>query len=235
MPTKRAAASAAARNESKKPRNVEPEEDGENEEEPFRKDFYQSVYNVVRLIPEGKVASYGTIGQLIGHPRHSRMVGAALKCLPPSMSNPYLPPPSDHERRPPRARQPTNSSVLSTSSSSSTSSPPAGTIDVFDWLSGDHPRLDETVSDNDDAGGVMPAPIPNPLVVPWWRVVSSTGVISPRGNDRAVQRQADYLIAEGVQVKDPTSAPTGGAGANHFGLMGGSGGRVSMATYAWKG
>ncbi|GAA5983155.1 hypothetical protein JCM10908_000175 [Rhodotorula pacifica] len=57
----------------------------------LRRDFNSSVYECVRSIPEGKVASYGQVARLIGHPRHSRMVGAALKVLPARLSNPYLP------------------------------------------------------------------------------------------------------------------------------------------------
>ncbi len=47
-------------------------------------DFFQNVYAWVRKIPEGKVATYGQIAALIGHPRAARMVGWALHQLPPS-------------------------------------------------------------------------------------------------------------------------------------------------------
>ena len=43
--------------------------------------FNQSVYLVVRLIPEGKVATYGQIARLVGMPRHARHVGHALAAL----------------------------------------------------------------------------------------------------------------------------------------------------------
>ncbi|BGP58348.1 Alkyltransferase-like protein 1 [Rhodotorula sphaerocarpa] len=61
------------------------------EDNSFRRDFNAAVYECV--------ASYGQIGRLIGHPRHSRMVGAALKALPARLANPYLPqtvPPDSH-------------------------------------------------------------------------------------------------------------------------------------------
>ncbi|POY70474.1 hypothetical protein BMF94_6542 [Rhodotorula taiwanensis] len=61
------------------------------EDNGFRRDFNAAVYERVRSIPEGRVASYGQIARMIGHPRHSRMVGAALKALPARLSNPYLP------------------------------------------------------------------------------------------------------------------------------------------------
>ncbi|KAL4248989.1 Alkyltransferase-like DNA repair [Abortiporus biennis] len=46
-------------------------------------EFHESVYNVVRQIPYGKVTSYGHVAKLIGMPRHSRHVGQALKFVSP--------------------------------------------------------------------------------------------------------------------------------------------------------
>lgn len=42
------------------------------------KDFFTDVYDVVRLIPKGKVTSYGAIAKYLGAPRSSRMVGWAM-------------------------------------------------------------------------------------------------------------------------------------------------------------
>lgn len=42
----------------------------------------QEIYQVVALIPSGKVATYGQIARLSGFPRHARMVGYALNALP---------------------------------------------------------------------------------------------------------------------------------------------------------
>lgn len=41
-------------------------------------DFFTNVYDVVRLIPEGRVTSYGAIAKYLGSPRSSRMVGWAM-------------------------------------------------------------------------------------------------------------------------------------------------------------
>lgn len=41
-------------------------------------DLYQKIYDVVRLIPYGKVTSYGAIARYIGSPQASRMVGWAM-------------------------------------------------------------------------------------------------------------------------------------------------------------
>lgn len=48
-----------------------------------QKSFSERVYEVVKRIPRGKVATYGQIASLIGSPRASRFVGFALH------SNPY--------------------------------------------------------------------------------------------------------------------------------------------------
>ncbi len=42
------------------------------------KDFFQDVFDVARLIPEGKATSYGAIAKYLGAPRSSRMVGWAM-------------------------------------------------------------------------------------------------------------------------------------------------------------
>lgn len=49
---------------------------------PKNKNFFQLVYDAVRKIPEGKVASYGQIARLCGSPRSSRAVGYALHVNP---------------------------------------------------------------------------------------------------------------------------------------------------------
>lgn len=43
--------------------------------------FFERVYAMVRQIPRGKVASYGQIAALLGHPRAARTVGWALNAL----------------------------------------------------------------------------------------------------------------------------------------------------------
>jgi len=42
------------------------------------KDFFEMVYQVVRLIPKGRVTSYGSIAKYLGASRSSRMVGWAM-------------------------------------------------------------------------------------------------------------------------------------------------------------
>ncbi|MDP4181302.1 MAG: MGMT family protein [Bacillota bacterium] len=45
--------------------------------------FFERVYEIVKQIPQGKVATYGQIARLMGEPRKSKIVGWALH------SNPY--------------------------------------------------------------------------------------------------------------------------------------------------
>lgn len=40
--------------------------------------FFEKVYQVVRLIPSGRVTTYGAIARIIGSPSAGRMVGWAL-------------------------------------------------------------------------------------------------------------------------------------------------------------
>ena len=44
----------------------------------MEKDFYQLVYSVVRLIPPGRVTSYGAIAASLGAKSSSRLVGYAM-------------------------------------------------------------------------------------------------------------------------------------------------------------
>ena len=43
---------------------------------------FEKIYDVVRRIPEGKVATYGQIAAMAGNPRWSRVVGYALHVNP---------------------------------------------------------------------------------------------------------------------------------------------------------
>ena len=45
---------------------------------PKTKDFFQNVFDVVRLIPKGRVTSYGAIAKYLGTGGSSRMVGWAM-------------------------------------------------------------------------------------------------------------------------------------------------------------
>jgi methylated-DNA-protein-cysteine methyltransferase-like protein len=51
--------------------------------------FYAQVYQQVKQIPYGKVASYGQIASLISTPRAARAVGWALRALNPKTNVPW--------------------------------------------------------------------------------------------------------------------------------------------------
>ncbi len=44
--------------------------------------FFERVYDLVRQIPEGRVASYGQIARMLGEPRKARFVGFAMHASP---------------------------------------------------------------------------------------------------------------------------------------------------------
>lgn len=45
---------------------------------PDTQDFYEQVYAIVRLIPRGRVTTYGAIARALGSAKSSRMVGYAM-------------------------------------------------------------------------------------------------------------------------------------------------------------
>ena len=51
--------------------------------------FYARVHDAVRLIPAGRVTTYGTIAAMCGQPMASRAVGYALRALPPETDVPW--------------------------------------------------------------------------------------------------------------------------------------------------
>ena len=50
--------------------------------EPAEATFEQRVWQVVALIPSGRVATYGQVAELAGEPRRARHVGRVLGSLP---------------------------------------------------------------------------------------------------------------------------------------------------------
>lgn len=53
------------------------------------KDFFYNVYDIVRLIPKGRVTSYGAIAKYLGSARSARMVGWAMNAC--HTSSPKVP------------------------------------------------------------------------------------------------------------------------------------------------
>ncbi len=45
-------------------------------------EIFKAIYDAVRRVPRGKVATYGQIAALVGNPRLSRVVGYALHSNP---------------------------------------------------------------------------------------------------------------------------------------------------------
>lgn len=51
--------------------------------------FFQQVWRLVSLIPEGRVASYGQIATMLGNPRAARTVGWAMHSCPAELDLPW--------------------------------------------------------------------------------------------------------------------------------------------------
>ena len=47
-----------------------------------REDFFERVWELVAEIPDGRVATYGQLADMLGYPRHARLAGAALHHAP---------------------------------------------------------------------------------------------------------------------------------------------------------
>ncbi len=52
--------------------------------------LYERIYNEVKKIPRGRVATYGQIAAIIGFPRGAKMIGWALKALPKNTVVPWF-------------------------------------------------------------------------------------------------------------------------------------------------
>lgn len=202
----------------------------------FRRDFNAAVYDCVRRVPEGKVCmsltvssvrpwltparaqvvSYGQVAKLIGHPRHSRMCVSSSRLLASCIL--------------------TDSPAVHRVGSALKVLPSRLSMPYL-------PPTPSSISSASSSDEPLPPPEPNPDFVPWHRVVASSGLISPRGNVAATRRQAEWLEAEGVEVREGPRAgggdgngQPGGGTADAFGLGGAvGGGRVNMGRYAWKG
>jgi methylated-DNA-protein-cysteine methyltransferase related protein len=58
-------------------------------EKSFNEGFFERVYDIVRLIPPGRVTSYGAIARYLGSGQSARMVGWAMNS---SHTHPYFVP-----------------------------------------------------------------------------------------------------------------------------------------------
>jgi len=53
------------------------------------KGLYEIIYEMVKKIPKGQVATYGQIARMCGLREHARLVGYALHNLPPNSNVPW--------------------------------------------------------------------------------------------------------------------------------------------------
>ena len=51
--------------------------------------YFEKVYRIVRLVPSGKVTSYGAVARMLGNPRGARTVGWALHSIPEDSDVPW--------------------------------------------------------------------------------------------------------------------------------------------------
>jgi methylated-DNA-protein-cysteine methyltransferase-like protein len=51
--------------------------------------FFEQVHRLVRLVPPGKVVSYGAIARMLGQPHAARTVGWAMRSLPEGSDVPW--------------------------------------------------------------------------------------------------------------------------------------------------
>lgn len=70
--------------------NIQASSQSSDEDEGAAPDRKSQVWQVVAMIPKGKVASYGQIAALIGLPSHARFIGATLRNLPKNTKLPWF-------------------------------------------------------------------------------------------------------------------------------------------------
>lgn len=61
----------------------------ERSPKPPKEEWRERVYEIARLIPRGKVTTYGELAALAGLPRGARRAGKALRELPPRSGVPW--------------------------------------------------------------------------------------------------------------------------------------------------
>ena len=75
---------------SVQPRNPRPRQpQAADQVAPLEPSPEMRVWQVVSMIPKGKVATYGQVAALAGMPAHARFVGAVLRRLPPGSRLPW--------------------------------------------------------------------------------------------------------------------------------------------------
>lgn len=52
-------------------------------------EFRERIYDIVRVVPAGRVTTYGDVAAVAGAPRAARQVGYALSALPPDTDVPW--------------------------------------------------------------------------------------------------------------------------------------------------
>jgi len=99
--------------------------------------FFERVYEAVRAIPRGRVATYGQVARLVGVPRGARAVGWALRALDPRRARavPWHRVVGAGGRISPRAARDRCSSAAACSRKASASAPGAWTCAVTGLLS----------------------------------------------------------------------------------------------------
>jgi len=55
----------------------------------MRKNLHSRIYDVVKMIPRGSVATYGQVASLSGLANHARLVGYALNAMPEEVDAPW--------------------------------------------------------------------------------------------------------------------------------------------------
>jgi methylated-DNA-protein-cysteine methyltransferase related protein len=57
--------------------------------EPGENPALQAYWDVVAMIPQGRVSTYGEVARMAGFPGRARQAGAALRRVPPGMNLPW--------------------------------------------------------------------------------------------------------------------------------------------------
>lgn len=153
---------------------------------PFSAAFRDRVYEIIRLVPDGQVATYGQVAMLAGAPRMARHVGGALHSLPSEL---VFGVESD-------VRHQSGGHAALAPTAAPGAGPGAAPHDTF------RAAPVGAAASGPHQGGPQTPQDAVPTRVPWHRIINAQGRVSTHPDEYGTWRQIELLRREGISVDD---------------------------------